>query len=128
MDALDPRIVRTIDAMERRMAERLMVRDLAAIANLSPSRFAHLFRKAVGRPPLRYLNDLRLERARELLLRTTLLVSEVTVHVGYPDPSHFSRDFRTRFGVGPREYRSGHIRNVMGHGHVTIPADSRRDT
>ena len=81
------------------------VRDLAALVDLSPSRFSHLFRQATGVSPVRYLQALRMERAGQLLARTSLPVTEVMRLVGCPDPSHFARNFRKHFGEGPSEYR-----------------------
>ena len=104
----DPRVARTIAAMEEDLARRWRVQDLAAICGLSASRFAHLFRDATGMSPLRRLHELRLERARELLKRTSLSVQDVMALVGATDASHFSRDFRNHFGMTPREYRREH--------------------
>jgi AraC family transcriptional regulator, arabinose operon regulatory protein len=101
----DPRIARALDAMERQIGDRWHVRDLAALVDLSPSRFAHLFRRATGVSPARYLQHLRMERSGQLLARTTIPVHQVMRLVGCPDPSHFGRNFRSHFGVGPREYR-----------------------
>ena len=106
MDATrDPRILQTIDVMEQRLSERLTVAALSAMVNLSPSRFAHVFRRTMGVSPVRYLHDLRMRRARQLLLETSLPVHEVMRQVGWSDPSHFSKAFRRRFGMGPRRYR-----------------------
>ena len=106
MDATsDRRILQAIDVMEQRLPERLTVAALSALVNLSPSRFAHLFRRATGVSPVRYLHDLRMRHAQQLLLETSLPVREVMRQVGWSDPSHFSKAFRRRFGVGPRRYR-----------------------
>jgi transcriptional regulator GlxA family with amidase domain len=102
---LDQRIARVLTIMEQRMAERVRVTELAALVNLSSSGLAHLFRRSVGMSPLRYLRELRLRRACDLLETTSLPVREVMRLVGCTDPSHFSRNFRLRFGVTPREYR-----------------------
>src|SRR5688572_5773676 len=83
----DPRLAQTLDAMEQRIAERWRIRDLAILVGLSPSRFAHLFREAIGISPARYLHQVRLERARCLLESTTLPVSEVMRLVGCRDAS-----------------------------------------
>ncbi|HXG55469.1 MAG TPA: helix-turn-helix transcriptional regulator, partial [Vicinamibacterales bacterium] len=56
-------------------------------------------------PPARYLQCLRLRRAALLIERTFLSVKEVMALVGYSDPSHFSRDFKRRYGMAPRELR-----------------------
>jgi AraC family transcriptional regulator, arabinose operon regulatory protein len=109
---IDGRIARTLDAMQQRMAEALTVGDLAAAAGLSPSRFAHLFRRTVGVPPLRHLHALRMRRAQQLLEESSLPIRDVMRQVGWKDPSHFSKDFKRRFGVAPRAYRS-RIRTVL---------------
>jgi AraC family transcriptional regulator of arabinose operon len=103
--ATDPRIVRVLEVMHQQFACPWRVSQLAALADLSPSRFAHLFETHVGVAPLRYLRHLRLDRARMLLERTSTSVAEVMRSVGYGDASHFSKDFRRRFGTGPREHR-----------------------
>jgi AraC family transcriptional regulator of arabinose operon len=102
---MDPRVDWAIEQMHARLAEPLRVVDLAARVNLSASRFAHLFTQHAGVPPLRYLNTIRLERARLLLERTFLSVKEVMAQVGFSDPGHFSRDFRRYHGIDPSELR-----------------------
>jgi transcriptional regulator GlxA family with amidase domain len=102
---MDPRVERALTEMERRIAERLTVRELAQTAQLSPSRFAHLFRQQTGYTPMRQLFLIRMERARVLLARTTLPVNQIMGRVGYSDPSHFARDFRVHHELGPSEYR-----------------------
>ena len=99
------RIGRVLEVLQERLADVWRAEDFAALAHLSPSRFAHVFREAVGMAPGQYLRQLRMERARQLLDDTTCPVAAVMRSVGYRDASHFSRDFRRRFGVGPREYR-----------------------
>ena len=106
MDATsDRRILQAIDVMEQRLSDRLTVAALSAMVNLSPSRFAHVFRRTTGVSPVRYLHDMRMRRAQQLLKETSLPVREVMRQVGWSDPSHFSKAFRRRFGVGPRGYR-----------------------
>jgi len=105
---MDPRITATIAHIEQHLTQSLRVGDLAALVNLSPSRFAHLFRAAVGMAPLEYVRLRRLARARILLERTFLTVKEVMADVGCSDPSHFTRDFRREYGMGPREWRQRH--------------------
>jgi transcriptional regulator GlxA family with amidase domain len=103
----DARIVRSIDEMEQRLSDKLTIAELAASVGLSTSRFAHLFRLTTGLSPVRYLHELRMSRAQDLLQTTTLPVGTVMRRVGWSDPSHFSKAFRRRFGVGPRECRHG---------------------
>src|SRR4051794_35199636 len=85
MTTPDPRIRRALAVMEGRMAQPWPVAALAREVNLSPSQFRHLFRLATGTSPARYLQGLRLGRARLLLERTFLSVKEVMALVGVAD-------------------------------------------
>jgi AraC family transcriptional regulator of arabinose operon len=102
---MDARITWALGEIDRRLAEPLEVAVLAAAVNLSPSRFAYLFRRDVGMSPARFVRFRRLDRARELLESTFLSVKEVMVTVGFNDPSHFTRDFRAHHGLAPRAWR-----------------------
>ena len=95
--------------MHSHLAEPLAIPQLAALVNLSPSRFRHLFRIQIGLGPSEYLQRLRLRRAQVLLERTFLTVKEVMALVGYNDPSHFTRDFRRLHGVAPSALRCGDV-------------------
>jgi AraC family transcriptional regulator, arabinose operon regulatory protein len=103
---MDPRIAAVIERMRDELHAPLGIAELASAVNLSPSRLIHLFRAEIGVPPARYLRDLRLRRARASLQRTFLSVKEIMVQVGFSDPSHFSRAFKLRYGVSPRDFRS----------------------
>ncbi|WP_304528495.1 AraC family transcriptional regulator [Mycobacterium sp. E2462] len=85
-------------------AEPLTVATLAAQVGLSPSAFTRAFREVTGSSPYQYVKDVRLNRARELVLDRRLSVSDVAQRVGYVSASHFIKEFRTRFGATPRDY------------------------
>lgn len=68
---------------------------------LSPSAFTRAFREVTGSSPYQYVKDVRLNRARELVLDRRLSVSDVAQRVGYVSASHFIKEFRTRFGGHP---------------------------
>ena len=91
--------------MQRNFAEPVPVGELAALINLSPSRFRALFRAQTGVSPAQFLQRLRLRRARLLLVHSFLTVKEVMAAVGYSDPSHFARDFRRAHGASPSALR-----------------------
>ncbi len=101
---MDIRIEAALAAVERHL-DAVSIAKLAATVNLSPSRFAHLFRQEVGTAPARYIHTLRMLRARTLLEQTFLSVKEVMARVGCNDPSHFSHHFRRFHGVAPRSCR-----------------------
>jgi len=102
---MDHRIARALAEIHARPAAPLSIAALAGAANLSASRFGHLFQREVGSSPARYLHAVRMIRARILIARTPLSIKEVMAQVGCNDPSHFARDFRTFHGLSPREWR-----------------------
>jgi AraC-like DNA-binding protein len=85
-------------------AEPLTVNDMAEQVSLSPSSFSNLFREVTGRSPYQFLKELRLDRARELLLDGRLSVTDISRAVGYCSTSHFIKEFRARYGTTPRAY------------------------
>src|SRR5438067_4101406 len=105
-DGMDGRVVQALEIMKRELATPLSVTDLAQRVDLSASRFAHLFRQETGSGPARFLRQLRLDRARDLVERSSLSIKEIMAAVGFNDPSHFTRDFAARHGASPRRIRA----------------------
>jgi AraC family transcriptional regulator len=77
--------------------------SLARIVHMSPFHFARVFRSLVGKPPHRYLLEVRLKRAAELL-RGGLTVTDACYDSGFNNLSYFTRRFRRRFGKPPSEF------------------------
>lgn len=102
----DPRIQAAMDAICADLRKPLNVSDVAEIAGLSLSRFAHLFRQTVGTPPQRWIELQRLNRACQLLGMTSLSIKEVAAEVGFDDPFYFSARFRRRLGQSPKAFRA----------------------
>lgn len=102
---IDPRVQKALRHLSSRPAEPLQVSRLAAVAGLSPSRFAHLFKAQLGTSPRHYSERLRLSLAVQLLGQTTLAVGEIAAQVGFSDPLYFSRRFRREFRHSPSEWR-----------------------
>ena len=78
---------------------------LAALVNLSPSRFRHLFKQETGKGPGQYLKEFRLRKAEKMLRTTFLTVKQILKKVGLGSNAHFVHDFRKQYGVTPTEYR-----------------------
>ena len=121
---MDQRIAWARAEIERQLAKPLDIKRLAATVNLSPSRFSHLFQTETGLPPIRFLRERRMERARVLLERTFLTVKEIMAQVGCSDPSHFTRDFRRYHGMPPREWRMAIGRGTGEPSEQDPPTDS----
>lgn len=103
---VDPRVSEAIGYILAHLGERLSIEALSRRANLSPSRFAHLFRSETGLAPAQFVTEQRMQRARRLLERTHLNVGEIAAEIGMA-PFHFSNQFRVETGQSPREYRQG---------------------
>lgn len=79
--------------------------DYAKMCNLSVSHFIALFKKRTGLPPLVFRQNIRMEKAKNLLFTTELPIKEIANMTGYSDPLYFNRIFRQKNGVPPGEFR-----------------------
>ena len=110
---MDPRIERVVYLIENNLASQLHIIAIARSVGLSLSRLQHLFKEETGTTIRKYQQELRLKRARELLVTTHMSIKEIVVAVGAADKSHFVREFTKSCGLSPRRYRmhllSGHM-------------------
>jgi two-component system response regulator YesN len=83
----------------------LLLNDVAATINLSPSHFSVVFGRETGQSFKDYLTRIRIERAKELLRTTNLKCSEIAYQSGYNDPHYFSTVFRKNTGYPPQQFR-----------------------
>ena len=90
----------------QRLGERIGVNDLAAAVGQTARTFSRRVTSATGLSPVQFLQQLRVERAVELIETTTLPLEEVAFRVGYSDPSTLRALIRRGAGVGPRELRA----------------------
>lgn len=79
--------------------------ELAREVNLSVWRLSHIFASEVGKSPMQYLRQLRLDRAKYLLETSFLSVKEITHQVGLKDDNHFVSDFKKVYGDAPTRSR-----------------------
>jgi AraC-like DNA-binding protein len=107
-DAASNPLTAALAYVRSNLSEPLTVADMAEQVSLSPSAFAHLFREVTGMSPYQFLKDVRLDRARDLLVDGQMPVALVSKEVGYSSASHFIREFRRRFGYTPRAYSDMH--------------------
>ena len=85
--------------------EEIDMKKYAKELNLSYSRFAHMFTDQIGISPHKYILQYRIFKAAELLMTSSLNVSEISENVGFQDSLYFSRMFRKHMGMSPTEYR-----------------------
>lgn len=108
-DSHASRVAGAIHRMRRDFRLPLGVPELARAAGMSPTSFHQHFKAVTGTTPLQYLKDLRLIAARALLAERGQGVSAAAYAVGYESPTHFSRDFRRKFGRPPSRVAGGAV-------------------
>jgi AraC family transcriptional regulator len=102
--ALDPRIVRALELIRERLGDKVSLTDVAAAVHLSPDRFRHLFVEETGVGLRPYLQWLRLELALVAYVAGRSL-TEAAYIGGFADSAHFSRTFKSMFGITPASVR-----------------------
>ncbi|WP_382303592.1 AraC family transcriptional regulator [Herbiconiux sp. UC225_62] len=103
----DPHIARAVEAIHAEPGAPWTVAGLARLAQSSRSVFSEQFRRAVGEPPLGYLAQVRMDRAKALLSDEGLSVGQTAAAVGYRSDEAFSRAFRRHTGTSPTAWRRG---------------------
>lgn len=93
------------DRLNSQSSERIDIAALADDAGISVRSLNRRFKKITGHTPLSYLQQKRINDARELLAKTDLLVAEIALNVGYEDASYFSGLFKQHMQLTPAEYR-----------------------
>lgn len=100
-----PKLVNIIQTMEQNTEEPISPSELAKGVNMSTRQLERLFRRYLNRSPKRYYMELRLEKARNLLLQTDMSVINVALACGFTSPSHFSKCYRNHFQRTPYRER-----------------------
>ena len=96
-----------IELMEANISEPLSLVEIAKYAGLSRRQIERLFRRNLGRSPARYYLEIRLDRARHLLIQSDAAIVEVAVACGFVSASHFSKCYRELYGRSPQQERQG---------------------
>ncbi len=95
----------TIEFMKKNIDKPLKIKDLAAIENISVSRFVEVFKEKTGYPPIHYFIKIKIEKSCQYLYFTDLSIKEICAMVGFSDQYYFSRIFKKMMGVPPSKYR-----------------------
>jgi transcriptional regulator GlxA family with amidase domain len=114
-----PKLSRVIALMHEHIEEPLSAAALAEAVGMSTRQLERLFRRYLSRSPKRYYLELRLEKARRLLLQTDMSVITVALACGFTSPSHFSKCYRGHYNRTP--YRERGVADAASRGGV-LPA------
>ena len=102
--------------MESNIEEPLALDEIAALVGVSRRQIERLFKRYVGEVPTKYYLDMRLRRARTLLLQTAMSIMDIAVACGFQSPPHFSKCYRNLFGHTPSAERQLSRRSMLGGG------------
>lgn len=103
-----PKLSQVIRMMEANIEEPISPARLASDVGMSTRQLERLFRRYVNRSPKRYYMELRLSKARNLLMQTDMSVINVALACGFTSPSHFSKCYRAHYNTTPYRERGAH--------------------
>jgi transcriptional regulator GlxA family with amidase domain len=103
-----PKLSQVIQMMETNIEEPISPSLLAKDVGMSTRQLERLFRRYLNRSPKRYYMELRLQKARNLLMQTDMSVINVALACGFASPSHFSKCYRAHYDTTPYRERGSH--------------------
>jgi len=103
-----PKLSAVIGMMEKNIEDPISPAALAREVGMSTRQLERLFRRYLGRSPKRYYMELRLQKARNLLMQTDMSVINVALACGFTSPSHFSKCYRAQYATTPYRERGSH--------------------
>ncbi|MDP4180513.1 MAG: helix-turn-helix domain-containing protein [Bacillota bacterium] len=98
-------IEKVIGYMNQYFGEKLTIKKLAAVANISESHLIRIFKKETAMSPLEYLIKLRINKAKKLLRNRNLRITDISFKCGFNSPSNFSSSFIKHSGMTPSDYQ-----------------------
>ena len=101
-------IKEAIHYIEQNFQNDISIEEIASVCGINRSYFGKIFHSSIGRSPQEFLMHYRMAKATELLKLTSLSIAEIGSAVGYENQLHFSRAFKSIYGLSPREWRNQH--------------------
>lgn len=99
-------IKEAISYIEQNFQNNITVEEIASVCGINRSYFGKIFHRSVGKSPQEFLISYRMAKAAELLKLTSLSIADIGNAVGYENQLHFSRAFKSVYGVSPRNWRN----------------------
>jgi len=106
LDESNPSVRKAIDFMNKNLDKKLSLQQIADEAGYSSTYFTTLFRKETNYAPLSYFSHLKILQACEFLDHTKVKIKQISFKLGYSDPYYFTKDFKKKMGLSPRQYRN----------------------
>ncbi len=102
----DADFLKVLDYIERHLSEEISLDDLARIVHFEKTYLITKFKEIWGLSPMKYVNTMRIERAKSLLRRSDKSITEIAYETGFGSIHYFSRYFKESVGITPNEYRA----------------------
>jgi AraC family transcriptional activator of pobA len=100
----DEKLAQTVRYIHQYYSDQVNLTQLAKMANYSYDHFRHLFKQHTGETPMNYIIKLRIDKAKQMLLRRQASTTQVALECGFASLSHFSNAFKKLTGKSPREF------------------------
>ena len=98
-------IDRTVNYINDNYKEKFTLDRLAEYANLSKGYFVRQFKKRTGSAPMHYVNMLKIDKAKTMILQSSQPINEIMEELGFYDSAHFSKLFKSITGYSPKKYK-----------------------
>lgn len=105
-DESSPAVRRAINYLGKNLDKKLTLSRLSNEVGYSPTYLSTLFKKETNYSPISYFSHLKILKACEFLDYTNMKVKEISFQLGYTDPYYFTKDFKKKMGLSPRNYRN----------------------
>lgn len=102
---ISPRIQKTCDYIGVNLDKKIDIGQLAKMAGYTDYYYSDKFRQEVGKSVRKYIMECKMEKAKELLLQTTMTIQEISELLGYANQSYFGEIFRKQSGISPSAFR-----------------------
>lgn len=106
-------IDRAVEFIHSNFDKKITIKDLSAAAHISVTHFTRVFKNEIGKTPMEYLNKIRLERAKRLMLAGDKSVTEIAFKCGFSSPSYLSARFRKSYRISPTDYLKGLNKGII---------------
>ncbi|MDB4582219.1 AraC family transcriptional regulator [Draconibacterium sp.] len=105
-DESSPAVRRALNYLGKNLDKKLTLTKLAEEVGYSPTYLTTLFKKETNYSPISYFSHLKILKACEFLDYTNMKVKQISFNLGYTDPYYFTKDFKKKMGLSPRNYRN----------------------
>ncbi|WP_019850561.1 AraC family transcriptional regulator [Desulfitobacterium sp. PCE1] len=100
-----PHVKKAIDFTFQYLNEELSLKRITEYLNINKSYFCKLFKHHMGITYTKFVNELRIEKSKKLLLETDLSILDIALSLGYNNPNYFIKAFKEQLGTTPLKYR-----------------------